>query len=761
MNIWRGRKAFALVILLFLTPLTGFFSNVQNDTFDDDEVISYTSSNPWDSIAQPWGQYSRVPTHNGTMPPHGPNGGPGQDIVANVTEFGIIDSPTVNWVALDDLDGADAYGSIIGDFSASIVSTPAAIERCGYGELFAVIISSESGSSTLSIVTGDDAKVAWEVDVGQTQTIRSTPMLTDINGDDKPEIILVYDTDSSLEIDVWSPELSCSESGWVKSGHENEKLWSLSDSDYSIGINSPHFATSQSNHKSVTQPLLADLDLDGDAELVVAAVDRNSDNPTVIALSLTTSTPNDFDWEVVLDRGTHPSDPSWGMLDDDSTAIVLTTIDSNSGNMWIWRIDGASGSLDWERVSLDGTDSDSDSPRLRLPGPVIVQLDNDDAPEMILTIPTDANGRTPGNGARFVAMEMTSTDEIFEFRTPNGYSDSQPLPIDTDDNGIHDRLCWVTWYSESSVSFNRKGMAGCHDISSDPPIKEWSKDMQRGSGNDNDEIGVAPPIWMDINGDSFVELIVPFGKRLWAFDGDDGTSSEVSDGWSSPLGMPHRVWSAPAVADMDNDGTLDILIGDTLVSQNVADFSPLSDNRGISFNPSQPDPGETVTVTGQFSNIGTLDNEDDLDVVIKQNGNEITRQRFTDVEPVAPSGNGGPYTFSVDITAELGIHNFELILDINGNLTEAREDNNYAQIDLIVVEPYEAQIDIPPQIPRIAPGTSEIISVSLVATGSRTEDWTFTWDDSNLPSGWSLTPNTNQDTNPNLIPGISQQFEFV
>ena len=43
--------------------------------------------------------------------------------------------------------------------------------------------------------------------------------------------------------------------------------------------------------------------------------------------------------------------------------------------------------------------------------------DNDAALEMILTIPTDANGRSPYNGARFVAMEMTSTDEIFEFRT--------------------------------------------------------------------------------------------------------------------------------------------------------------------------------------------------------------------------------------------------------------------------------------------------------------------------------------------------------
>ena len=68
----------------------------------------------------------------------------GSGSVANVTNFGIIDSPIVNWVALDDIDGSDTYGSIIGDFSASIVSTPAAIERCGEGELFAVIVTSES-----------------------------------------------------------------------------------------------------------------------------------------------------------------------------------------------------------------------------------------------------------------------------------------------------------------------------------------------------------------------------------------------------------------------------------------------------------------------------------------------------------------------------------------------------------------------------------------------------------------------------------------
>ena len=153
-------------------------------------------------------------------------------------------------------------------------------------------------------------------------------------------------------------------------------------------------------------------------------------------------------------------------------------------------------------------------------------------PEMILTVPTDSNGRSPGNGAKFIAMEMTSTTEILTLEPPmviqilNHY-----LLILMEIRFMIDYV--GTWYSESSVNFNRKGMAGCHDISSSNPIKEWSKDMQRGSGNDNDEIAVSPPIWMDIDGDEFYELIVPFGKRLWAFNGEDGSSSAISSGWSS------------------------------------------------------------------------------------------------------------------------------------------------------------------------------------------------------------------------------------
>ena len=759
-----GKSASALlpVLMFLLASLSPMLVGVPNEghleAFHTPQHIG--EDDYWSGLEQPWGQFARTPTHNATMPSHGPDGGPGEGYVNETTMLGTIETPGVNWVALDGTNGADTYGSIIGDFSASITAPEAAQERCADEDLFAVLVHSDTTDTYLSLVAGDDAKIAWQVNIGETNDVRSTPVLFDVNQDGRQEIVLVYDTQNALNIELWSPELTCSESGWEKTGHENELMWSYTDVDYRIGIGSPHTPSSQSNHLSVTQPLLADLSLDGSPELVLAAVDETSNDPTVLSFTLTTSAPSNADWEVALDRGTHPSSPAWAALDASTTAIVLTTIDANGGSMWIWRIDGASGSLDWERVAVQGTDSDSDAPRLRLPGPVIAQLDNDDAPEMILTVPTDANGRTSGLGARYIGMEMTSTDEIFNFRAPNGYADAEPLVIDTTGDGIDDRLCWVTWYSESQFSFNRKGLAGCHDISDDTPFKEWSRDLQRGNGNDNDEIAVASPLWMDIDGSGAPELIVPFGMRLWAFDGETGASADINNAWSSPLAMPHRVWASPAAADMDGDGTIDLLVGDTLVSQLATDLAPLADGRGISFNPTSPDPGVQVTVTGQFSNIGTLDNQENVDVVLQMNGNEIARERFADVEPVSPSGEGGPLTFSATFIAELGEHEFNMVLDVNNNLTEARKDNNNATATLTIVDPYVARIDPPLDPIRIAPGTTQTINVGLLATGSRTADWTLEIDDSALPEGWNFAPSPATIMGHTLAPDSAVNLDF-
>ena len=69
--------------------------------FENSPIVSSVNDNEyWLGDTQPWGQYARTPTHNGTMPAHGPNGGPGEGSVDDVTVYGTIDSPVVNGLAL-------------------------------------------------------------------------------------------------------------------------------------------------------------------------------------------------------------------------------------------------------------------------------------------------------------------------------------------------------------------------------------------------------------------------------------------------------------------------------------------------------------------------------------------------------------------------------------------------------------------------------------------------------------------------------------
>ena len=99
----------------------------------------------------------------------------------------------------------------------------------------------------------------------------------------------------------------------------------------------------------------------------------------------------------------------------------------------------------------------------------------------------------------------------------------------------------------------------------------------------------------------------------------------------------------------------------------------MQDNRGLTFNPVDPDPGDLVTVTGQLANFGVTDGDAPLDISITLNNVEILRERIENTEPISPSGEGGPITVSTTFTAELGLHEIEMIIDVNGNITESQE----------------------------------------------------------------------------------------
>ena len=139
------------------------------------------------------------------------------------------------------------------------------------------------------------------------------------------------------------------------------------------------------------------------------------------------------------------------MQSDENTGFIfLTTIETENGAMWLWKIESSTGDSSWEDgFPINNLDGGTNSPHIRLPGPVIANLDSDSDPEIIITIPSDADGSSSADGAEFRALEIDNGTEIWSFEASNGFADAPPTAIDTDLDGEHDRVCWVTWWQNT------------------------------------------------------------------------------------------------------------------------------------------------------------------------------------------------------------------------------------------------------------------------------------------------------------------------
>jgi len=700
---------------------------------------------PWNGTDQPWPQQGRTPQRQSTPPAHATDGGAGDGKPEDASLLGTITSPALSWAHGSSSIDTDALSSVVGDFSSSMSVDSVAEERCGGASLFPVVVQRRDVGGTdhsfLTIIEGEDAVTAWEVDLGANGQMKAAPMIADLDEDGKPEIVVVFDSQDILTVQAWSPRLECGATGWKSSGHSGEIWWTYTDETLRISSDDgPYTAGIVGDHHPTAQPLIADLDLDGAPELAIPAVDVVNDRPVIVALPLPDGgTPTPM-WTATLTKGTHPSDLAWAMLDSESSAILLTTIDADDGSMWAWRLDGETGASQWSGSNLNNLDGgSSNAPHIRLPGPIVVQLDSDDAPEIVVTIPTDFDGAGTSDGAEFVALEATSGAEIWKARTNDGYADAAPVAIDTDADGIDDRICWVTWVHTNS---NRYGSTGCHDVSGPTPIRDWTRTLEHSSGNPNDEIAVASPVWMDIDGSEPPELLVAYGRSIWALDGDSGNGADVSADWSDDFSLPHRTWASPALADVDGDALLDIVVGGTVVSQSIANVRPFLDFEGIDFNPSAPDPDQNVTVTAYVENAGTSVTDQDVDVVLKADGVEIGRERLGLLDPVAPSGSGSFGSFSVQWSGGLGSHDFSIEVDPNGNVTQSRVDDDIMHRELNIVAPYNVSIGAPAEPLRVDPGSSAIAAPVITSTGRLSGDWTLQVDSSGLPDGWTWSDET-------------------
>ena len=745
-RVGRRKTIFAIFVAMALAvPLATInhhHYNVDSQGLEMDSKI-YTSGDEtevWTDGGQPWPQSGRTSSRLGEVPLHDPSGGAGSGSPTDSESLMSVVEPAVNWEYGSYSIGTDALSTPIVDLGNSIEIGPGALQRCGESSLFTLLVQSEdvSGSdhSILRLIEGEDSELAWQVDLGVTEKVKAAPVVVDIEGDGFPEIVVVYDAGGSLNVDVWSPRLSCTVTGWSYSGNSGELLWSWTDESLMISSDEgPYTSGILGGHKPTTQPLLADLDLDGDAELVIAAIDEVTEDPVVIALPLQENgTPNSL-WEVSLNKGSHPSDPAFAQLDGETGFIFLTTIEANNGGMWVWKIDSESGSSSWQGgLSLNNLDGDTNSPHIRLPGPIIANLDSDEDPEIIITIPSDADGSTAVDGAEFRGLEISDGSQIWEFEASNGFADAPPTAIDTNGDGSHDRVCWNTWWQTTT---DRHGAAGCHDVSGSTPNQEWVQDLEQSSGTPNDEIAVASPAWMNIDSQDEQELLVSYGRSLWAFDGSSGSPAGINQEWSDEIELGHRTWSSPSFADIDGDATLDIVLGSAVVSMSMSDVRPLTDGRGIVFNPSSPDPGGDVTVTVYIENAGTSETDEVVDVALYADGEKIGSMGISEMSPVEPSGSGSFSSFSVDWSGGLGEHTFELVLDPYQNISQTRYDNDVQTRIIDIIPTYNASFEIPTEPLRVDPGSDSFADFGIRSTGRLAGTWTLEVDDSSLPGGWS------------------------
>ena len=733
-----------VIVGLILVPWSQIEYEFQSEETQSSADVK--NQDPWNAD-QPWGQFGGGPDRRQTPPSHAADGGAGNGAPSEAEALGTILDPIINWKLSSDPIGTPSLSTAIGNFSESINAPQGHFEECGGSSLFPVIVQTidvgGTEKSMLRIIEGEDAVVAWEEDLGPTRPMKAGPIVVDVDEDGKPEIIVIFDSQGTLNVELWAPELECTATGGSAGGiHSSQKIWTWTDESLSLEHSQGAYTSGiTGDHHPTAQPVVADLDLDGNPEIAIATISDTTNTPVIISLSLPMTGAPEENWRAEIESGSHPSDLTFTVLGTDSAAVFLTTIENDDGLMWAWRLDGETGASAWSGGSslgnLDG--GASDSPRIRLPGPVVAQLDSDSAPELILTIPTDLGGNGITDGAEFIAIDATSASEIWSFNARDGYADAPPQVLDSDNDGLDDRVCWVTWRSDTT---SRDAMIGCHDVSQSSPVQRWYRTLEASSGTPNDEIAVAPPFWMDLDGAGEPEILVPYGRSIFAYDGDEGTSVAISLEWEEDIEVQTRLWSSVALADVDGDAILDIVIGDLVISHAAADVRPFIDGSGIEFNQTAPDPDELTTITAYVENVGTIATEKDVDVILYADGIEIGRDRIPAMDPVGPTGNGNFGSINVDWSGGLGTHTFSMVIAPMQNLTETRVDNNQQNRTLTILEPYSISVLSSDGLIRIDPGSSKDVELLVTNDGKNDATWTMEIDSNELPENWTVNPLT-------------------
>jgi hypothetical protein len=600
-----------LILLLFstFTPIIA----VENST----ETV--TRGSPPRATAPEWPMFGRDEHHTG---------------VGSLVSKGIYKGAE-KWDNWPDIygNGVDSWGTTIGDFTENIAGT--------YTQNVKHVVYAEHG--IIYIIDGEDGAHMWELDAdaidgdADGNVVYTTPTLGYLNNNNFLDI--VFGTDDGM-IYVYEPKITYdAQTGYSWNANNiNTEIW------WSYTTNGTF---------NMTSPVLSDLNSDTHEDVVFTS------ESNIIALDVYNK---NLLWAQTINSDL--ISPPAVYEDVGQNRIVVTGFRNSDFNFSVYMYSSSGVTLNVIHIELGIL---LYLPEI-LPAPVVGELDGNtnNGVELVILTPFEENV----NGM----VHLIDVDGTELWVTPSGaisgQFDASPAMADLDGDSKPEII--VSSWEMIGIPPTNYIQSHVYAISGLNGSILWhrAKDTITSISIDIfDERQIASPVIGDVNTDEdgILDVIVATTPTVFALDGKNGTEL-----WEYDLEEGNRIlWSSPAIADIDNDGFLDVVVEGMALSHEIIDLT-LSPS-DISFTLDPITENEPVSIEAIVHNVGDatasnvlvsfFDNDVLIDNLTKsQIPGRDSRQARIDWTPTEP-----------------GQHTIKVVLDPLGEIEEIDENNNQAQ----------------------------------------------------------------------------------